>query len=71
MTCPLFCDLCIALIGKELYSALCFLVLLKKSLTFSSFFSSCFWFLNAVSILLQNFYGICGGSGFAIAVVAV
>ena len=51
MTCPLFCEFFMALIAKEFDSALCFLVLLKKSLSFSSFFSFCFWFLNAVSIL--------------------
>ena len=34
MTCPLFCERFIALIAKELYSAVCFFVLLKKLIKF-------------------------------------
>ena len=46
MTCPLFCELFIALIAKEFFSAFCFLVLLKK--LFVVFLFNLF--LNAVSI---------------------
>ena len=72
MTCALFCELFIALIAKERYSTLCFLVLLKKDIMFFQFsFSISSKFLNAISILPQIFYGICGGSRFTIVVVVV
>ena len=49
ITCPLFCEFFIALIAKEPYCALCFLVLLKKThLVFIVFLLNLF--LNAVSI---------------------
>ena len=54
MTCPLFCELFIALIAKELYSALCFLVLLKNSLNFSSFFSNLFLAAKTYTDFNQN-----------------
>ena len=38
MTCPLFSEIFIALIASELFSALSFLVPIKKTLNFSSFF---------------------------------
>ena len=51
ITCPLFCEFFIALIAKEPYSALCFLLLLKKThLVFIVFLLNLF--LNAVSIPL-------------------
>ena len=49
ITCPLFCEIFIALIAKEPYSALCFLVLIKNSFNFYRFFL----FLNA--FLFLNF----------------
>ena len=57
MTCPLFCDLFIALIAKQLYSALCFLVLLRRTLSFSSFFVQFFFECRFYFSLF--FYGIC------------
>ena len=53
MTWPLFCDFFIAPIATERYSALCFIVLLKKSLSFSNF-SFFKLFLNADSILQSS-----------------
>ena len=41
----------------------------KDSLSFSSFLFNLF--LNAVSTLPENFYGLCGGSGFTIVILVV
>ena len=63
----LFCELFIALIARERYSALCFLVLLKKLKVFLVFLFNLF--LNAVSIL--HFFCFSGGSGFTMVVLVV
>ena len=57
-----------ALIAKELYSALCFPVLLKK-LSFSSFFVQFVFECRFFSSII--FHGSCGGSGFTIVVLIV
>ena len=71
MTCPLFCEFSIALIAKELYSAFCFLVLLKNTHV-NNFYSIFVQFVFECRFFSSlNFVGICGGSGFTIFVLAV
>ena len=71
MTCTLSCELFIALIAQEIYSALCFLVLFKKllNLIFSSFFVPIVFECRFYSF--SNFCDICGVSGFIIVVLVV